>query len=67
MHLTTRPVARIELDAEAHDFNVVTASTLVASTTNPYDAIRAVINLELKRDAELLAQEELQWLELLGK
>lgn len=62
MHITTRPVAHLETDNEARDFNVISNNKLVASTANPFDAVRAVINLEIRKDQLLIGQKVERWL-----
>lgn len=49
MHITTKPVARVELDNEQRDYNVTAQQQLVAHTPNPFEAVRAAIMLEQHR------------------
>lgn len=53
MHITTRPVASVQNDEEYRDYNILCKKQLIASTTNPFHAITAVINLQLREEFHL--------------
>lgn len=50
MHLTTNPVATLELSSVDRDYNIFTRGSLTANTANPFEAIRAVINIQTGAD-----------------
>jgi len=50
MHLTTNPVATLELSSVDRDYNIFTRGNLIANTVNPFEAIRAVINIQTGED-----------------
>lgn len=54
MHITRKPAATIERDNEQQDFNILSKRVLVASTTNPFDAVRAAITIQQRVDYQQL-------------